>query len=336
MPRIGTASAMECDVLCHTTHHTMKSPKLLSLFPLAAAVLLSVPGITFAGTTPLPEPASKTPVLPPPAESDPWAHILLQLDFSDHYITPRGLNVENEGLVFQPLFLVFWDLYGNDTGFVKDVSLTTGVWSSIHSEESGADPGHWNEYDPILGLTVKFAGNVKLDTTVTQFESMVDSYPTSTHFEAKLSYDDSALWGGKFSFNPYVAYWQELDEKATVVFNTETSDQSYYFTLGVNPTLKFDAVKFEFPTYINLVGDEFYQKFDGTGGGDGLAVFCTGVKASVPLKFIPQSAGFWSVYAGVKYYHLDNEGLLDGNSVLTPNEHKDDLVQFYGGLSIFF
>jgi hypothetical protein len=33
---------------------------------------------------------------------------------------------------------------------------------------------------------------------------------------------------------------------------------------------------------------------------------------------------------------LDNQGLLDGNSVLTPNEHKKDLVQFYGGLSIFF
>jgi hypothetical protein len=28
--------------------------------------------------------------------------------------------------------------------------------------------------------------------------------------------------------------------------------------------------------------------------------------------------------------------LLDGNTVLTPNEHREDLVQFHGGLSIFF
>ena len=308
----------------------MKPTQLLSLPLLAAALQLFVSGTATAGTTP------KAPVIPPPEPSDPWAHVLLQLDFSDHYITPRGLNVENDGLIFQPLFLVFWDLYSSETNYLKNVSLTTGVWSSIHSEKSGADPGHWNEFDPILGLTFKFAGNWKLDTTFTQFDSMVDSYPTSTHFEAKVSYDDSSLWGGKFSINPYVAFWQELEDKATVVFDPATSEESFYFTLGINPTLKFDAVKFEFPTFINLVDDKFYQQFDGSPGGDGLAVFCTGVKASVPLKFIPKEAGFWSLYAGVKYYHLDNQGLADGNSVLTTDGDDDDLVQFYGGLSIFF
>ncbi len=123
-------------------------------------------------------------------------HALFQLDISDHYITPRGLNVENEGVIFQPLFLVFWNLYSDkDAGFLTDVTLTTGVWSSIHTHESGADPGYWNEFDPILGLTFKFAGGFTLDTTFTSFESMVDSYPTSTHFEAKLSFDDSKYLG---------------------------------------------------------------------------------------------------------------------------------------------
>ena len=312
----------------------MKPTKLLSLPFLAAALQCFVTGTSMAGT-PVTSTSPKAPVMAPP-ESDPWAHVLLQLDFSDHYITPRGLNVENEGVIFQPLFLVFWDLYSSESNYLKDVSLTTGVWSSIHSRKSGGDPGHWNEFDPILGLTFKFAGNWKLDTTFTQFDSMVDSYPTSTHFEAKVSYDDSSLWGGKLSINPYVAFWQEIEDKATVVFNSATSDESFYFTLGVNPTLKLSAVTLEFPTFINLVDDEFYQQFDGSPGGDGLAVFCTGVKASIPLKFIPKSAGFWSLYAGVKYYHLDNQGLADGNSVLTADGDDEDLVQFYGGLSIFF
>lgn len=311
------------------TTSTMKTSKILLL--LAAAIPLFSPLLSHAGES------AKAPVPPPPAPaSDPFAHILLQLDFSDHYVTPRGLNVENDGLVFQPLFLVFWDLYSSKTGFLQDITLTTGVWSSVHTKESGADPGNWNEFDPILGLAFKFADNWKLETNFTAFESMVDSYPTSSHFETKLSYDDSALWGGKFSINPYVAYWLELDEKATVVFNKETSDSTFYFTIGINPTLKFDSIKLEFPTFINLVDDKFYQQFDGSPGGSGLAVFCTGLKASIPLKFIPKEVGFWSLYAGVKYYHLDNQGLLDGNSVLTPNEHKKDLVQFYGGLSIFF
>ena len=53
-------------------------------------------------------------------------HALLQLDFSDHYVT-RQMDVENEGLVFQPLFLAFWDLYSSKTGFLENVTLTTGV-----------------------------------------------------------------------------------------------------------------------------------------------------------------------------------------------------------------
>ena len=112
----------------------MKLSKLPTLPLLAMALQCFTASSSTAGTTP------KAPVIAPP-ESDPWAHVLLQLDFSDHYITPRGLNVENEGLVFQPLFLVFWDLYSNKSGYLKDVSLTTGVWNSIHSNESGADPG---------------------------------------------------------------------------------------------------------------------------------------------------------------------------------------------------
>ena len=33
---------------------------------------------------------------------------LMTFDFSGDYITPRGLHVEDEGLVTQPLWLLFW------------------------------------------------------------------------------------------------------------------------------------------------------------------------------------------------------------------------------------
>jgi len=269
-----------------------------------------------------------------PAPAEPWFHVLLQLDFSDHYITPRGLNVENRGLIFQPLLLGFFDLYHDKNAFLNDITLTLGVWSSFHTRESGADPGHWNEFDPIAGLAFTF-GDWKLETNFTAFDSMVDSYPTSAHFEAKVSFDDSKYLGA-FSLHPYIAFWQELHEKATVVFNPATSNTSNYFTIGVDPSFKVGPVRFEFPTYINLVNTDFYQKFDGTGGGSGLAVFGTEIKASVPLTFIPKDMGSWTLYAGVKYYHLNNQGLLDGNEVLTSEEHKKDLVQYHAGIAIFF
>jgi hypothetical protein len=303
-------------------------PKSVMVTSLAALWLLTT-SLTLAGT-----PAPKNPAVAPPPPA-PLFNALLQLDFSDHYITPRGLNVENNGLIFQPLFLVFWDLYSDDNGFLQDVTLTTGVWSSFHTRESGVDPGHWNEFDPIAGLGLKFADNWKLDLNYTAFRSMVDAYPTSHHLEVKLSYDDSKLLGA-FALKPFIAFWKELENKATVAFNPATSEESYYFTLGINPSFKAGPVKFEFPTYINWVDGDFYQKFDGSGGGSGVAVFGTELKVSVPLTFVPKDLGFWSLYAGVRYYHLSNDGLRDGNSVLTADGDKDNLVQFHGGISIFF
>lgn len=319
----------------NTTRHSIEAPASPGRMPLA---LLAAAGVVLTAATPL-QAGSETTTAPPPvqmAESEPIVHFLLQLDFSDHYITPRGLNVENQGLVFQPLLLSFWSLYSNKDAFLNDITLTAGMWSSFHSEKSGADPGHWNEWDPIAGLSFGLGEYVKFETNYTAFKSMVDSYPTSHHMELKLKLDDSK-WLGAFALNPYVAYWQELENKATVTFDPSQSDESYYFTLGVNPSLKLGAVKLEFPTYVNLVGDDFYQQYDGSGGGSGFGVFGTEIKASIPLTFIPKEYGFWTAYAGVKYYHLDNDGLLDGNEVLGAQSDRDeDLFQFHGGLSIFF
>ena len=95
-------------------------------------------------------------------------------------------------------------------------------------------------------------------------------------------------------------------------------------------------MKFEFPIYINLVGDKFYQQFDGSPGGSGLAVFGAEIKASVPLTFHSEGYGLLEALCRSQILPPDNQGLLDGNTVLTPNEHKKDLVQFHGGISIFF
>ncbi|MEO5912851.1 MAG: hypothetical protein ABIS50_01370 [Luteolibacter sp.] len=298
--------------------------------------LLAAAFMTGALASPLLAGTTETTTAPAmePAAAQPIVHFLLQLDFSSNYITPRGLNVENEGMVFQPLLLSFWSLYSDKSQFVNDVTLTAGVWASIHTHESGADPGHWNEWDPILGLSYGLGDYVKFETNFTAFDSMVDSYTTSYHMELKLKLDDSK-WLGAFALNPYVAYWQELDNKATVVFDSSSSEESFYFTFGIDPGFKAGDVKFDFPTYINLVGNEFYQQFDGSPGGAGLAVFGTGVKASLPLKFIPEKYGFWTAYTAFKYYHLSNDGLLDGNQAIGGGD-REDLYQISAGLSIFF
>lgn len=310
------------------------SPQIRSRFAgaLLAAGLFATATTALAGSAK--EMLAKSVIEPEPESR---VHVLVNVDVSNAYITPRGLNVENQGVVFQPLVLIFWNLYNNPDGFINDVTLTTGVWNSIHTRQSGADPSHWNEIDPIGGLTVKFAKALSLDVFWSAFQSQTDSYDTSNNLSVKLTWNDQFF--KNFSINPYVEYWHEISDKATVVFNPATSDESYYFSIGINPTLKFDTfpLTFSLPTFVNICGDDFYQRFDGTSGGSGLAVFSTAFKVSTPLSFIPKGYGNWTAYAMVQYYHLENDGVLDGNQVLGADaSREEDLLQFRGGISIFF
>ncbi|MEO7932132.1 MAG: hypothetical protein ABIT76_03135 [Chthoniobacterales bacterium] len=258
-------------------------------------------------------------------------HGLIQLEFSDHYITPRGLDTENQGLIFQPLLLLFWDLYSSKTGPLNDVSLTTGVWNSWHTRKSGATPRQWNEIDPIVGLTFKAFQDFQFDAFYTAFNSQTNSYDTSTNLDLKLTYHDHFIKG--FSINPYVEYFRDIDKLPVVLGATS----SYYFSLGIDPTFNVGPVKVELPSFVNLVASDFYQRLDGSDGGSGAAVISTELKVSTPLTFIPASYGHWGIYAGVQYYHLNNEGLLDGNVLLGATSKRDkDLIQLHTGITISF
>ena len=126
-----------------------------------------------------------------------------------------------------------------------------------------------------------------------------------------MDFDDSKYRKGNSRLHPYIAFWQELNNKATVRFDQATSKSTNYGTIGIDPTFKpCDWLKIEFPTYINIVNKDFYQQFDGSPGGSGLAVFGTEAKFTIPLTFVPKDLGSWSFYAGVKYYHLNNAGLF--------------------------
>jgi hypothetical protein len=261
---------------------------------------------------------------------------LLAFDFSDHYITPRGLNVEDNGVIGQPLLLLFWKLHASDHGAVADVTLTTGVWNSFHSHRSGLVPSRWNEIDPILGVTVKLRHGLTVDASTTAFYTPTRSYATTGNADVKLTYSDSFASG--FSINPYVDYWAELNDKATVMFNAATSRRGSYVTLGATPTLRLggSGATLAVPVYGNFVSSDFYQRFDGSGGGSGLAVASAAPKVSMPLKFLGVAYGAWTGYAGVSFYHLRNEGLLDGNQVLGNPDRETNLAQFRAGVSIFF
>lgn len=274
-------------------------------------------------------------VIEPEAESR--IHCLLQVEAGDHHITPRGLDINDAGLTLQPLVVVMFDLYRSKDGFLNDITVFGSVWNDWGTKPYGVKPGQWNEIDPAGGLKFKFAKGLQLDVALTGFRSETESYPTCVNLDAKLTYHDSFM--GAFSINPYLEFFDELANKATVTFDPSTSAEGYYFALGIDPTYKFDPFPLivELPSFVNIVSPDFYQRTDGANGGAGAAVITTGIKFSAPLKFVAKSNGSWTVFAGYEFYYLNNTGLLEGNQLLTGKPYQDhNLSRFYGGVSVFF
>jgi len=271
-----------------------------------------------------------TPPPPPPSR----VHALVNFEFSDKYLTPRGMIVQNEGLVFQPLVLGFANLYnGEEDDFLKSVTLVGGVWNCFgtgglpSSDSNGAKNTSWYEIDPIAGLSFGLTKGFTLDVTYTAFNMEVFNIPFSQHLETKLSFDD-APYLGKFALHPSIIFWKELTGKA--VANTDANpESSYYFDIGVAPSYTFEdkGIKVEAPCRALLANEDFY----GTGAGSGSTVglYELGVKASMPLNVMPEGYGHWGIHAGIKYMKF-----VDDN--LKATQGQSETWQAYAGISTFF
>jgi hypothetical protein len=267
-----------------------------------------------------------------------FVHGLVNLEFSNYHLTPRGINLQDKGLIFQPLVRLDWNLYkptAATNAFINDAYVTTAVWNDIDTVSSGVQPGHWNEIDFTVGPNVRFLNDWTLESPFTAFKSQTESFATCWAWDPRLTYHDHFIQN--FSLNPYVEFFDELKNKITVVLVPAESHTSFYFALGMDPTYVFQKVplKLELPTYILIPGNNFYQQADGSGGGTDLGLFATMFKVTVPLNFI--TYGKWGVYAGVQYDYLNNPGLLDGNQIVgAAHSPERNLVVFHGGVTLHF
>lgn len=276
---------------------------------------------------------------------------LLNFELSTHYLTPRGMIVQDSGLVFQPLVLGFFNLYKGE-GFINSATLVGGVWNCFgteriaSSDSNGTDNTSWYEIDPIAGLSFGVAKHLTVDVTYTSFNMQIKNIPFSHHLETKLSLDDSA-WLGKFALHPYLIFWSELDGKATAAQVPYLVDplgkgpqplpgSSWYFDVGITPGYTFEksGLKLEAPLRMLIPDSEFYGEYYAE--SETIALYEAGAKATLPLKFMPKGYGNWSFHAGVKYQYFADENLASMQAFNAPAERTTDVVQFYCGFSTFF
>jgi len=294
---------------------------LASRYVLGALAALALPAVTSVAYAD--EAAAVTPPPPPPSRT----HALVNFEFSDKYLTPRGMIVQNEGLVFQNLILGFFNVYGSDS---FSATLVGGIWNCFGTSkltDNSGNPTMWYEIDPIAGMSFDIGKHVTLDVTYTAFNMQIFNIPFSEHLETKLSFKDGDLLG-KFALHPYISLWKELHNKA--VANTDANpDESFYVDIGIAPsfTCEKTGIKLEAPCRILLTDGNFY----GTGAGSSSTVglYEIGVKASTPMKFMPAGYGNWSTHLGIKYMDF-----VDDNLVAT--QGRSDTWQVYGGITTFF
>ena len=294
-----------------------------------------------------------TPPPPPPSPID----LLLNVEFSNEYVTPRGMIVHDEGLTIQPLLLAFINVYKGD-GFLDSAKIVGGVWNdystspvSINAPFGSQPKTHWTEIDPIFGVSLGLFKYFTLDVTYTAFVEQILNIGTSNHLDTKLTLDDSSFLHA-FALHPYFEYWQELTGKATdadvpeAVFGPSRNSasnpapgSSYYLDVGIDPQYQFGphvlgGLKIEAPCSVLLPDTRFYGTYYGASSTVGL--FELGVKATVPITFIPANYGHWSMHAGFNYFNFVDNNLYHLNEFNAPQEPKRDTWQVYGGMSVFF
>jgi hypothetical protein len=318
---------------------------------LAAALLGALAAATGLILAPAEAIAEDAAAAPPPSRVD----ALFNLEFSNEYLTPRGMIVHDKGLTLQPLVIGLVDLYKSDC-FINSLTFVPGVWNdfsssgvSIHPPFGSSPKTHWVEIDPIVGISVGFAKRFKLDVTYTAFNMQILDIGTSQHLDTKLSFDDSDYLKA-FALHPYVEFWQELDGKATdadvpeAVFGPSPNSgshpapgSSFYFEVGVDPSYTFkDAanLKLEAPCRVLLPNERFYGEYYANASTVGL--FELGLKASLPMNFVPAGYGHWSCHAGFRYMYFVDDNLYHLNEFNAPGKPTRDTVQVYAGVSIFF
>lgn len=267
------------------------------------------------------------------AEESKIFHVLLDMPLSNAYITPRGLIVEDEGLVFQPLLMLSADLY-KGTGPLSSVTASVGIWNSVHSKVPAglkSSTENWNEMDFLSGLNFTFFEDWTFGASYQYWVSPIDAFESNSVMELTFSYSDHFLekaMPGKLSLNPYLKLFIELHNKATV----SSTDESYNIQLGFGPMYMFDGypLMIELPTFVTFPGHDFYSE------SSTLGLFSTGLKVTAPLTSIPERYGKWSLYAGFQYYHIINDGIAAGNLLLPPASTNRNPVQGIGGVMLAF
>lgn len=266
----------------------------------------------------------------PPVEQ-PNIHGFFSSPFKTAYVTPRGLVVENEGLVWQPVGGLVFPL--GDLGPIKNFTFVGGIWNSVNTHQGDAYVGPWNEMDVFASFSGTVANAVSLTLTYSPWNSPPHAFHTEHNMDLKVQYDDSKLWGNSgFSLNPYIDGFWAMAGDSTVILGRKGG--TGYFEPGIVPTYVFKSIP-DYPITLTLpmyvqIGPSTYWDAHSTFSHSDLGLFSVSANLSVPLSFIPVRYGHWHADLGVTYDYLINNALLHAGTIASGNTDHNVVIGSVG------
>lgn len=217
----------------------------------------------------------------------------------------RGILQERNGLIAQPYGEVSYSLYENEGAPLSSVSLTGGLWASVHSEKTGASgtgaPALY-ELDVYGGGSVGLFDTVELGASYIVYLSPNNAFSKIQEVAFSLALDDSA-WMGPLALNPSGTIAMEVEGTAFGRHRGTVGE------VGIEPAfeiLPFDRypVTLSLPVLVSFSVEDYYEDARGDDDGWGYARF--GAFLSVPLAFIPEDFGSWSATGGAHIYTFNS------------------------------
>jgi hypothetical protein len=302
------------------------------------------------------------PLQPPPAPPPPLdIHGFFDVTFANDYMTPRGLLVTNTGLTTQIVNGLTFSLYKDQNTWINSFSVTAGTFNDLWSKQnsvtglaSATTPGQfdavgsWNEFDWWVSADWTVARYWKIGVTYITFLSPPGNFRQERNVEPYIRFDDGALTGWAFTFNPYVKLFYAISGGSTVV--TGNFGNTYDVEIGMVPTLDLKKITstpltIAAPTWVT-VGPTSYWNRGVTGCGptttfepcslSNAGVFTTGLALKETLDWlIPTRWGTWYAKGGFQYYHIINDSLLlaqtfTGTASSFPTAHREVWVGYTG------
>ncbi|BBM83180.1 hypothetical protein [Candidatus Uabimicrobium amorphum] len=263
----------------------------------------------------------------------------ISVDAGIDYVTKyffRGLLVEDDGYIIQPYAQINFHIV---SGCDVEVTAFGGVWASLQGEDVtnqvGDDPEALNELRIIGGLEFDLydllivTGRYTIYTFPNQSDTGINQDRLEDRHEVSLEVriNDGPLLGlGNFSINPWGLLALELEDGNPNVDNE--GDESFFALFGIEPTIAIEIDKganllISLPvTVAHALANDTYV--DAGGDARSYGFTSVGIKANVPLVFIPKRFGQWRFVAGLDAYFL-GEAAEDTN-----DDEEFDLVANFG------